>query len=203
MATDPVCGMKVNEDEARKKDLVTKKNEKDYFFCSKNCKTTFLEKDDKTTPWYQSEKFNKAFPWVLGAILIVGSITSIYYGFMLKYMGVFFIIFSGAKLLDVKGFSQAFKQYDLFAKYIPFYSTSYPFIELAIGIIFLTGFYTTIAAIVTLVIMGVGSIGVSKNLLSKNKVQCACLGTKIKVPLTKVTLLENIIMLIMAIMLLI
>ena len=46
--------------------------------------------------------------------------------------------------------------------------------------------------------MGIGSIGITKNLLSKNQVKCACLGTKIKIPLTKFTLIENIIMVIMA-----
>lgn len=203
MATDPICGMQVDEKDARKKGLTAKKDNKEYFFCSNNCKTTFLKKDNKSTPWYQSQTFSKIFPWVLGAILIIGSITSIYYNFMLQYMGTFFIIFSLAKLLDVKGFAVAFKQYDLFAKYIPFYAPAYPFIELLIGILFLFSLYINVIAVITIIIMGVGSIGILKNLLSKNKVQCACLGTKIKVPLTKVTLLEDIIMVIMAIMLLV
>ena len=122
---------------------------------------------------------------------------------MTQYMGIFFIIFSLAKLLDVKGFAKAFKQYDLFAKYIPFYAASYPFIEFILGILYLFNFFINIAAIITIIILGMGSMGIIKNLLSKNKVQCACLGTKLNVPLTKVTLLEDIIMVLMAIMLLI
>jgi hypothetical protein len=51
--------------------------------------------------------------------------------------------------------------------------------------------------------MGVGSIGVGKNVFSKNKVQCACLGVKIKVPLTKFTLVEDLVMLVMGIMILV
>ena len=203
MATDPICGMKVNEEEARKNNLSIKKQGKEYFFCSENCKTKFSDKENTKSPWYQSKTFSKTFPWILGIVLIVGSITSIYYGFMTQYMGIFFIIFSLAKLLDVKGFAKAFKQYDLFAKYIPFYAASYPFIEFILGILYLFNFFINIAAIITIIILGMGSIGIIKNLLSKNKVQCACLGTKLNVPLTKVTLLEDIIMVLMAIMLLI
>ena len=46
-------------------------------------------------------------------------------------------------------------------------------------------------------------IGVGKNLLSKNKIKCACLGAKVKVPLTSFTFVEDIIMALMALMILV
>jgi len=112
------------------------------------------------------------------------------------------------KMLDWKGFAKAFSMYDLIAKRSKPYSMAYPGIEFILGILFLTGFFyndsfVIWAAWVTVFILGIGSIGVGKNLFSKNKVQCACLGTKINVPLTKVTFLEDIIMVIMAIILII
>ena len=213
MAKDPICGMNVNEKEAKKKGLVVTKAGKKYYFCSEKCKDEFEGKGkvkgkEESVPWYQSEAFGKAFPWVLGIVLIGGSLLSILFNFMILYMGIFFIVFSLFKMPDWKGFVRAFSMYDLIAKRIKGYAWIYPGIEFVIGILYLVnyfvgGFYLLTAAWVTLFIMGIGSIGVAKNIFSKNKVQCACLGTKINVPLTKVTLLEDIIMVIMAIMLLV
>ncbi len=47
MAKDPVCGMGVNEEKARKQSLVSKKGEKEYFFCSQNCLKKFESEGGK------------------------------------------------------------------------------------------------------------------------------------------------------------
>ncbi|MCH7568033.1 MAG: YHS domain-containing protein [Nanoarchaeota archaeon] len=207
MPKDPICGMNVNEKEAKKKDLVVTEKGKTHYFCSDNCKDKFAGagKDVKkeTVPWYKSEAFGKAFPWVLGIVLIGGSLWSILGGFMVIYMGVFFIVFSLMKMPDWKGFVNAFSMYDVIAKRVKGYAWIYPGIEFVLGLVYLFGIFITGAAWVTLFIMGIGSIGVAKNIFSKNKVKCACLGTKINVPLTKVTLLEDLIMFVMAIMILV
>ena len=57
--------------------------------------------------------------------------------FMLNFMGLFYIVFSFFKLLDVKGFAMSFGMYDPLSKVIPTYGFVYPFIELALGIFFL------------------------------------------------------------------
>jgi len=201
MVKDPVCGMDVDVKEAKKKSLVVKKKGKTHYFCSEKCKSKFLGKESKVE-WYKSEAFGKAFPWVLGIILVGGSLWSILGGFMILYMGIFFIVFSLMKMPDWKGFVNAFSMYDIIAKRVKGYAWIYPGVEFVLGILYLFGIYVIGAAWVTLFIMGIGSIGVAKNIFSKNKVKCACLGTKINVPLTQVTLLEDIIMVIMAIMLL-
>jgi len=205
MAKDPVCGMDVNEKEARKKGLVVKKAGKTYYFCSESCKDKFEGKSVKkeTVPWYKSEAFGKAFPWVLGILLVGFFILSVTFNFMILYMGIFFIVFSLMKMPDWKGFVNAFSMYDIIAKRVKGYAWIYPGIEFVLGLMYLFGVFITGAAWVTLFIMGIGSIGVARNIFSKNKVKCACLGTKINVPLTKVTLLEDVLMAIMAIMLLI
>jgi len=118
-------------------------------------------------------------------------------------MGIFFILFSLMKMPDWKGFVKAFTQYDLIAKRFTAYAWAYPGIEFVLGILFLTNILIIPAAIVTIVIFTIGGIGVAKNMMSKDMVQCACLGTFINVPLTKVTLLEDIIMVAMSIMILI
>ena len=120
--------------------------------------------------------------------------------FMLDFMGLFFIIFSFFKMLDLKGFSQSFKMYDPLAKRIPLYGLIYPFIETTLGLMFLMRYEINIALIVTLFILSFTTVGVTKTLLSKKSIQCACLGTALKLPMTEATFIENAIMIVMAIM---
>ena len=202
MVKDPVCGMEVSVKEAKKKGHVLEKEGKKYYFCSEKCKTDYAG----GVPWYRTESFGKVFPFVLAFVLIVGTGLSIAFGFMLLYMGLFFILFSLMKMLDWKGFVEAFGTYDLVAGKNKLYAWVYPALEFALGLIFLVNyfigaFYLDVVAWVTLVIMVIGGIGVGKKLLKKEKFKCACLGTFINVPLTKVTLLEDILMAFMAVIL--
>ena len=57
--------------------------------------------------------------------------------------------------------------------------------------------------IITIIILGITTVGVTKSLLDKKAIQCACLGTALKLPMTKATFIENSIMIIMAIVMLI
>lgn len=117
---------------------------------------------------------------------------------MLDFMGLFYIVFSFFKLLDLKGFPDSFRMYDPLAKVIPAYGWVYPFIELVLGLLLLMRFQITIALVATIVILGITTIGVSKTLLDKKSIRCACLGTVLKLPMTEATFIENTIMLIMA-----
>ena len=123
--------------------------------------------------------------------------------FMLDFMGLFYIAFSFFKMLDLKGFSESFKMYDPLAKRIPIYGWIYPFIETVLGLLFLMRFELNIALIVTLFVLGITTIGVTKTLLDKKSIKCACLGTALKLPMTEATFIENAIMIIMAILMLI
>jgi hypothetical protein len=86
---------------------------------------------------------------------------------------------------------------------MPIYGWVYPFIEVALGVMFLMRIEIPIALIITLIILGITTIGVTKTLLDKKTIQCACLGTALKLPMTKATFLENSIMIVMAIVMLI
>ena len=122
---------------------------------------------------------------------------------MLDFMGLFYIVFSFFKLLDLKDFPESFKMYDPLAKVIPAYGWAYPFIELALGLMFLMRFQVTAALIATILILGITTVGVSKTLLDKKSIRCACLGTALKLPMTEATFIENFIMLVMAITMLV
>ncbi|WP_299434649.1 heavy-metal-associated domain-containing protein [uncultured Aquimarina sp.] len=119
--------------------------------------------------------------------------------FMLDFMGLFYVVFSFFKLLDLQGFSQSFRMYDPLAKVLPIYGWTYPFIEVGLGLMFLMRFKITIALGVTIIVLGITTIGVTKVLVDKKSIQCACLGTALKLPMTKATFIENTIMLVMAI----
>ncbi len=122
---------------------------------------------------------------------------------MLDFMGLFYIVFSFFKLLDLKGFSDSFRMYDPLAKRIPVYGWIYPFIETTLGLMFLMRFEINVALIITLIILGITTIGVTKALLDKKAIRCACLGTALKLPMTEATFIENVIMVVMAVLMLI
>jgi copper chaperone CopZ len=118
--------------------------------------------------------------------------------FMLDFMGLFYIVFGFFKMLDLKGFPESFKMYDPLAKRLPIYGWIYPFIETALGIMFLMRYEVNIALIMTLLVLGITTLGVTKTLLDKKSIRCACLGTALKLPMTEATLIENTLMITMA-----
>ena len=122
---------------------------------------------------------------------------------MLDFMGLFYIVFSFFKMLDLKGFPESFRMYDPLAKRLPIYGRIYPFIETGLGLMLLIRYEVKIALIITLFVLGVTTIGVTKTLLDKKSIRCACLGTVLKLPMTEATFIENIIMIVMAISMLI
>ncbi len=121
---------------------------------------------------------------------------------MLDFMGLFFIVFSFFKMLDLKNFPESFRMYDPLAKRVSIYGWIYPFIETALGLMFLMRFEIEIALIATLIILSITTVGVTKTLLDKKSIRCACLGTALKLPMTEATFIENAIMIVMAIVML-
>ena len=118
--------------------------------------------------------------------------------FMTDFMGLFYIVFSLFKFIDYRNFPGAFSRYDPIAKKFIGYGWVYPFIEVYLGINLLSGQHTLLTLLITLIVLGATTIGVLNNLFQKNSIQCACMGTAIQLPLTKATLVENVIMIGMA-----
>ncbi|MBL8821118.1 MAG: copper chaperone [Planctomycetia bacterium] len=117
---------------------------------------------------------------------------------MRHFMSGFFLVFSFFKLLNVTAFADAYMTYDVVAKRLRAYGFIYPFIELGLGIAYLANFNPLVINLVTLVVMGVSSIGVIESLLNKRKIRCACLGTVFNLPMSVVTLVEDALMVLMA-----
>ena len=165
-------------------------------------------KDSLANKNHPKSELQKLFPLLL--IFIYLSIASISMNLrsldsseiMLDFMGLFYIVFSFFKFLDYKNFPRSFAMYDPIAMRNPYYGWAYPFIETILGImiIFRIEIFSTI--IITIVMLGITSVGVAKSLLQKQDIQCACLGTALQLPMTKATFIENSIMILMAISLL-
>ena len=122
---------------------------------------------------------------------------------MRHFMAGFFLVFSFFKLMNLKGFAEGYSTYDIVAKRFSVWGFAYPFVELALGVLLLTGAATKGTTIATFLIMGVSSIGVIQSLVKKQKIQCACLGTVIRLPLSKVTLFEDLLMVVMSLVMII
>lgn len=114
------------------------------------------------------------------------------------YMGIFFLLFSFLKLLNVSGFSMTFKRYDVISKQFAPFATIYPFIELSLGLAFLTQSFLVFANIATILFMISQSVGVIQVMKNRENVQCACMGTAISLPISSLTLFENLVMVSMA-----
>lgn len=137
---------------------------------------------------------------ILGIILFS---VGLYFGYgqswqdwMRYFMGSFFAVFAGFKLLDLKGFVNSYVGYDILAKRSVAYAYLYPFIELALAVLYFIG--TTWVDYVTLPLMLIGAYGVALQLSKKTNIKCACLGTYIQLPLTTVSLTEDLVMAAMA-----
>lgn len=118
--------------------------------------------------------------------------------FMNHLMAGFFLGLSFFKLLDLKAFAESFSGYDPLAQRWLTYGFIYPFIELSLGLLFIANVALGVANLLTIIILAITTFGVYKRLQSKNRFQCACLGTAFSLPLSNVTIAENVAMILMA-----
>lgn len=108
------------------------------------------------------------------------------------FMGLFLTVFAVFKLIGYSHFPKMFVQYDLIAQKLPGYARAYPFIELALGFLYLANIGGRFRDGLTFVIMAVGAVGVARAIRARRGVHCACLGNVIKLPLSSVTLAEDV-----------
>ena len=76
-------------------------------------------------------------------------------------------------------------------------------VELALGVLYLLNIAPVLTSITTFVVLGVSSIGVIKSNLDKRKIKCACLGDVFNLPMSTVTIVEDLAMVAMAALMLI
>ena len=122
--------------------------------------------------------------WRLGGFVVERAMTN--------FMAGFFLVFSFFKLLNLSAFADAYSTYDVVAARSRAYALAYPFLELALGAAYVVRFQPFWTNLATLVLMIVGTVGVLRSLLDRRKIQCACLGTVFNLPMSSVTLVEDL-----------
>lgn len=128
----------------------------------------------------------------IGVLVAIGLASLVIHRGWTGFMGVFFIVFAGFKLAGYQMFVEMFPTYDVVAERWPFYAKLYPFIELSLGLLYLINIAPMARDITTFTIMAVSSIGVARELKRRRGIHCACLGNIIKLPLSTVSLVENV-----------
>lgn len=117
---------------------------------------------------------------------------------MRHFMAGFFFVFSFFKLLNLTGFVDNYRMYDVIAKRIPGWGYIYAFTELGLGIAYLINLQPILTNTITLVIMSVSIISVLQSVLNKRRIQCACLGAIFNLPMSTVTIIEDALMIVMS-----
>ena len=146
---------------------------------------------------------------VFAFIAICATIMSVTIGFdfqmwMEWFMGGFFVIFGSFKLIGYEAFIATFPQYDPIGRRFRYYTLLYPFIQLFLGFTYVANIMPIPRDLVTLTIYTISAYGIMKYLSSNSQtIQCACLGNFIKLPLSRVSLIEDMLMVGMSVIMLI
>lgn len=111
---------------------------------------------------------------------------------MHDFMGFFLVVFSMVKLFDLRAFASGFAKYDLLAARSRFYALLYPFLELALGLAYLAQWQPRATYLATVILLGFGTLGVINTMRRGEQLNCACMGGILNVPVSSVTLAENL-----------
>ena len=161
-----------------------------------------------TEPKDQTRTWKNYIPlMVLVALCALGATAILFYETNLSdwprgmhlFMGFFLINFSMFKLFNIPGFADGFQMYDLLAQRFRPYAFVYPFLELGLGLAYLSQIALVPTYIFTIVLMSFGALGVFVALKRQLKINCACMGTVLDVPLSTVAVVEDLGMTAMAI----
>ncbi len=148
--------------------------------------------------------------WPIALIYIIAALVSlytvqwhIYPDYMSHVMGWVLILFGAIKLSDVVGFANGFAKYDPLAKQSIVYAQVYPFLEIALGVLFILQLFILPATLITLFIYSASFYGALQSIMKKETLHCVCLGTYFKLPLSTVTIIEASFMILMCIWMLV
>ena len=157
--------------------------------------------NEETKNWIQTYKpILLIFAYIVGVTLLIEMANGefLWIRWMDHFMGGFFLAFSFFKLLDLHGFADSYSGYDIIAKKWKGWSYLYVFMELGLGLAFITGFKPLLTNGITFVIMSVSLVGVLQSVMQKKTIKCACLGAVFDLPMSTVTIVEYVIMIVMS-----
>ena len=142
------------------------------------------------------------FAYIAGITIILPALQGAVTNWMPRFMAAFFLVFSFFKFLDVDSFANSYSKYDVLAKKWPAWGKVYPYVELCLGIAYLTAPMNLAINLLTFTVMLLSTIGVLQTVFNKKQIECACLGTVFKLPMSTLTIIENGLMVGMSVMML-
>ena len=118
----------------------------------------YIITDDNTEMKEEAKSFVQTYKPILLIFFYITLISSVVtFSYQLEvhelmnlFMAQFFLAFSFFKFLNLKAFAESYSMYDIVAQKIKAYGFIYPFIELALGICYLTGFNLVFTNVATL-----------------------------------------------------
>ncbi|MES2330618.1 MAG: MauE/DoxX family redox-associated membrane protein [Bacteroidota bacterium] len=165
-------------------------------------KSPVVAYEEPSVSWFVTYKpILLIFGYVLAVSFLIGK--SDIWVTMRVFMAGFFLVFSFFKFLDLGGFADSYSMYDIVAKKFRAWGYIYPFVELGLGLAFVTGFKPIPMNYITLAVMSVSIVGVLQSVFNKRKIKCACLGAVFNLPMSTVTIIEDSIMIAMSVVMLI
>lgn len=157
--------------------------------------------EEETKSWLTTYKpILIIFAYITGVTLLLETLRGHFNGeiWMQHFMAGFFLVFSFFKLLDLRGFADSYSAYDVIARKWNGWGYVYAFIELALGVAYLTKLSPLVTNAATFVVMSVSIVGVLRSVLNKKKITCACLGAVFNLPMSTITIMEDGLMIIMS-----
>lgn len=167
--------------------------------------TKFSVRDKK---WYQGFVYrcNKFLPLIIMTLITVifAAGHSLYYGwsgyiFMQFLMAGYFLMFGTLKVVNWQKFVLSYQAYDDLAKRSRVYAQLYPAIEITIGVLYYIGVMWWPLHVFVGLLMTQKAYSTWHVLRSGSILQCACLGGFFSIPITRVTVFEDLFMAAMAV----
>jgi len=157
--------------------------------------------NEQARSWFETYKPIVLIFFYISLVTILIQNTNHHFDYMQAmqhFMAGFFLVFSFFKMLNLKGFAESYRMYDVLARKIPTWGYVYAFLELGLGISYLLNFNPLVTNFITFIVMSVSIIGVLQSVLNKKKIQCACLGSVFNLPMSTVTIIEDGLMIVMS-----
>jgi len=123
--------------------------------------------------------------------------------FLADFLAVFLIAFAGLKFVEIEYFAHAYRSFDLIASRLRPWGYTVPFIEAFLGFWYLLSEAPQKLNILALVFAGSALVGTLIGSRHKSRVKSATTKNLIRLPLMKVSFIENTIIFFIALLLLI
>lgn len=120
-------------------------------------------------------------------------------------MGVFFLMFGMFKLFEYQMFAHGYKDYDLIAQKLPWWGKAYPPLEVLLGVLYILHVMPLRLNAFVVILLSINAYGVWRTIKRKpaDMPACLCLGAVVKLPLSTISMLENVSMGVMALAMLV